>query len=249
VCIFARILSTIFVSGDYMQSITNLMQQLKFKIAALLLFFKFQGDVNAQATVGNFETEINYYRHADDTSALPGAPILFVGSSSIKNWIGLDSSFLGYPVLNRGFGGSTLTDQIFYANDITLKHNVKQFVIYCGENDFANDYLATPELVLERFKSYYALIRNKYPETPIVYIGLKPSPSKVNMMSKIYSYNVLVEQFIVTQKNIIYADVFTPMLAADGKPDSTLFFDDKLHMNRKGYRVWTDVLKPLLVSE
>lgn len=232
-----------------MRPIAKLMQQIKFKIAALLLFLKFQGDVAAQATVGGFETEINYYRIADDTSNVPASPILFIGSSSIKNWIGLDSSFIGYPVLNRGFGGSTLSDQIFYANDITLKHNVKQFVIYCGENDFANDYLATPEIVLDRFKSLYTLIRTKYPETPIVYIGLKPSPSKLSMMNKIFSYNLLVQQYIATEKNIVYADVFTPMLLADGKPDASMFFEDKLHMNRKGYRVWTNVVKPLLVAE
>lgn len=224
------------------------MNLLKFKLAALLVFFRFQSEAEAQTVTGNFDVEINYYRHADDTAKIPERPILFIGSSSIKNWIGLDSSFPNYPVLNRGFGGSTLLDQIRYANDITLKHNVRQFVIYCGENDFANDREVTPEIVFNRFRTFYQLIREKYPTTPIIYIGLKPSPSKLGMMQKIYAYNVLVQKFIATEKNIVYADVFTPMLAADGQPDISLFFDDKLHMNRKGYRLWGDIVRPLLIT-
>lgn len=231
-----------------MRSISQFLKHMKIKIAGLLLFFKMQGEANAQVTSGNFEPEINYYREADDTAAIPETPIVFLGSSSIKNWIGFDSSFAGYPILNRGFGGSTLSDQIYYANDIALKHHAKQFVIYCGENDFAKETLITPELVFERFKTLYYIIRKNYPETPIVYIGLKPSPSKINMMNKIFVYNKLVSNFISGEKNIVYADVFTPMLAADGQPDLSLFFDDKLHMNRSGYRLWTEVVKPLLVQ-
>jgi lysophospholipase L1-like esterase len=231
-----------------MRPISQFFRQMKLKIVSLLLLFKVQSDVAAQPSASNFEPEINYYRHADDTTKIPAQPIVFLGSSSIKNWIGLDSSFTGYPVLNRGFGGSTLKDQIYYANDIALKHNAKQFVIYCGENDFANESNITPEQVFERFKTFYTLIRNKYPETPIVYIGLKPSPAKLKMMSKIFAYNQLVKDFIATEKNIVYADVFSPMLMPDGQPDSGLFFDDKLHMNRKGYRLWTEIVKPLLLS-
>ncbi len=231
-----------------MRPLSQFFKKMKYKIASLLLLFKIQGEVAAQPDAGKFEPEINYYKHADDTSKIPEHPIVFIGSSSIKNWIGLDSSFAGYPVLNRGFGGSTLNDQIKYANDIALKHDAKQFVIYCGENDFANEYNVTPEIVFERFKTFYDIIRAKYPETPIVYIGLKPSPSKLNMMSKIYAYNTLVQAFIANEKNIVYVDVFTPMLAADGQPDTTLFFEDKLHMNRKGYRLWSDIVKPLLIQ-
>ena len=96
-----------------MRPISQFFRQMKLKIVSLLLLFKVQSDVAAQPSASNFEPEINYYRHADDTTKIPAQPIVFLGSSSIKNWIGLDSSFTGYPVLNRGFGGSTLKDQIY----------------------------------------------------------------------------------------------------------------------------------------
>jgi len=37
--------------------------------------------------------------------------------------------------------------------------------------------------------------------------------------------------------------VFTPMLTAEGTPQKELFRDDGLHMNRKGYELWTSILR------
>ena len=120
----------------------NILKNIKYKLASLLLIIKMQGVVTAQVSSGNFETEINYYRQADSTEEIPPHPVLFIGSSSIKNWIGLDSLFTGYNVINRGFGGSTIDDLIFYADDVIFNHDPRQIVIYCGENDFAKDSVA-----------------------------------------------------------------------------------------------------------
>jgi lysophospholipase L1-like esterase len=43
-----------------------------------------------------------------------------------------------------------------------------------------------------------------------------------------------------------YADIATPMLGDDGKPRAELFAGDGLHLNDKGYELWTGVVKPLL---
>lgn len=225
-----------------------ILKNIKYKIASLLLLFKVHGEADAQLTASIFEPEINYYRQVDMTNKIPVHPILFIGSSSIKNWVKMDSAFAGYSVLNRGFGGSTLPDVINYANDVILKYDPKQIIIYCGENDFANSDTISPKTVFNRFMKLYTVIREKYPEVPIVYISLKPSPAKVNMMQKIIVYNNMVALFSLKEKNLTYADVYSKMLAADGKPDSSLFYGDKLHMNEKGYDVWNGVVRPLLIN-
>ena len=227
----------------------KLFKNIRYKIASLFLLFRIHGDVSGQMTVaGNFEPEINYYRQVDTVGQLPENPILFIGSSSIKNWIRLDSVFVGYPILNRGFGGSTFEDVINYADDVILKYNPKQIVIYCGENDFAAADTITPDIVFSRFVKLIAVIRNKYPEVPIVYISLKPSPSKILMMHKIIAFNTMVATFTAQQNNIVFANVYSPMLNAEGQPDTAYFYDDNLHMNEKGYGVWNEVLRPLLVE-
>lgn len=226
----------------------SLLRTLKYKLAGLLLFFKIQPEVSAQTGPNKFDEEINYYKHVDDTSALPESPILFIGSSSVKNWIAFDSTFGAYGAINRGFGGSTLLDQIHYADDIILKHNPRQIIIYCGENDFAGSGNITAQQVFDRFMQLYGLIRSKYPTVPVVAISMKPSPSKLDMMQKIYAYNQLMQDYVAIDNTIIYADIFTPMLNTDGSPDRSYFFSDMLHMNRKGYQLWNSIVTPLLLK-
>jgi lysophospholipase L1-like esterase len=43
-----------------------------------------------------------------------------------------------------------------------------------------------------------------------------------------------------------FVDTFTPLLGPDGQPDPTLFLEDNLHLNEKGYARWKVVLEPLL---
>jgi lysophospholipase L1-like esterase len=47
---------------------------------------------------------------------------------------------------------------------------------------------------------------------------------------------------------VVYVDVATPMLGADGEPRPELFIVDGLHMSAEGYALWTTVLKPVLLA-
>ena len=46
--------------------------------------------------------------------------------------------------------------------------------------------------------------------------------------------------------HVSYIDVWTPMLNANGQPRGELFGPDKLHMNRRGYQLWTQIIAPHL---
>src|SRR5262245_33687866 len=56
-----------------------------------------------------FESQITAFENWDRQNAFPKDPILFVGSSSIRLWQTAEA-FPGAPVINRGFGGSTVAD-------------------------------------------------------------------------------------------------------------------------------------------
>ena len=43
--------------------------------------------------------------------------------------------FPGVPVLNRGFGGSTLADVVQYMDRIVLRYRPRLVVLYAGDND------------------------------------------------------------------------------------------------------------------
>jgi lysophospholipase L1-like esterase len=133
-----------------------------------------------------------------------------------------------------------------YADDIIVPYHPKQIVIYSGENDVAMDASATD--VLERFKKLFTLIREKLPNVSIIYISIKPSPSREKYMPVMEQANVMIRQFLSSYPETVYIDVYHPMLGSDGKPRKELFSGDELHMNRQGYELWRDAIMPHLMK-
>jgi lysophospholipase L1-like esterase len=185
-----------------------------------------------------------------DSIDFPGTgKILFVGSSSFTNWKDVQDYFPAYPIINRGFGGSSLPDVIRYENNIIFPYQPKQIVIYCGENDIAGDTTVTGKIVFERFKQLYGDIRKNLQNVPIVYISMKPSPSRWNMRNKTMEGNKLIKKFLKKKKrNGRFVNVWDAMLEPDGQPKPEIFIQDKLHMNAEGYAIWQKLLLPYLIK-
>ena len=161
-----------------------------------------------------FEKEINQFKKLDSMSKPPNKAILFTGSSSFRLWKGLQDSFPKTTIVNRAFGGSTLPDVIYYANDVIFPYNPKQVVIYCGDNDLASSDTITPMHVLQRFQQLFQLIRNRLPKTRITYVSIKPSVSRIKLLAKMDETNKLIEAFLRKNKRTSFVDVFHPMLLA-----------------------------------
>jgi lysophospholipase L1-like esterase len=216
-------------------------------IYSLLLFFiAFLPKTNAQQPP--FYNDIQSFKHQDSINPPPQHAILFVGSSSFTKWTDVQSYFPGYTIINRGFGGSSLPDVIRYANEIIIPYHPKEIVIYCGENDFAGDDNTTAEMVAERFKTLYAIIRSKMPDVPVVFISIKPSPSRRKYWPKMIEANRMIKDFIGTQQHASYVDVDKPMLNENNQPRPEIFLDDSLHMNAKGYAIWQKAIEPYLLK-
>lgn len=193
-----------------------------------------------------FASEMAAFRRADSLSFPAPGPILFAGSSSFTIWKDVQDYFPGYYILNRGFGGSSLPDLIRYADEVILQYRPGQLVIYCGENDLAASDTVKPALVLERFRTLFRMVRERYPRLPVVYISMKPSPARWQLREAMQASNALIRSFLKTQRRTRYVDVWPVMLLADGKPDPSLFLEDLLHMNARGYARWQERLKPYL---
>lgn len=216
------------------------------QILILLVVFFIAQTTFAQENSKPFYSDIKAFIKADSAAMPPQDAILFVGSSSIRMWNDLQQDFPEHTVINRGFGGSSLPHVIDYADIIIFPYKAKQIVIYAGENDFTESDTISAQTVYNRFRDLYALIRQQQPKTPIVYISIKPSPSRAHLMPKMKEANRLIENFLQQQKKAKFVNVYQLMLNADGKPMGDIFLDDQLHMNRKGYAIWQQALKPYL---
>ena len=212
------------------------------KLLALLVVLIIGQSLFAQP----FASEISDFKKQDSIEFPKPGLILFVGSSSFTKWKDVQDYFPDYPIINRGFGGSSLPDVIYYAKDIIYPYHPKQVVIYCGDNDLAASSEVTGQVVLERFKTLFKMIRENLPDANIAFVSLKPSPSRLKLMPKAATANKLVKKFIGGQKNASFIDVYHKMLTTAGKPIPEIFVSDSLHMNSQGYAIWKKAIQPYL---
>lgn len=198
----------------------------------------------APAAPEKWTASIEKFEQAD--AAHPPVPggVVFVGSSSIVKWTTLQRDFPDQRVVNRGFGGSELADSAHYAERLVLPHRPRVVVLYAGENDLQAG--KSPESVHEAFKVFCGRVHAALPGTRIVFISIKPSPSRMKIQEQVKAANELIARTCAADQRLVYADVYRLMLDAGGNPRPELFVKDQLHLNADGYALWTPVVAPLL---
>lgn len=197
------------------------------------------------AQTGKFDAEVAAFEAQDKATPPPANPIVFVGSSSIRLWNGLPGAFADKPVVQRGFGGAELGDVIRYAPRVINPYKPKQIVLYAGDNDIGQSNKSARE-VYGQFTTFFALMRKLHPSATITFIAIKPSPARKQFLPVQAEANSLIKAYVNGQKNASFADVYAPMLGADGQPRPDLFQADGLHLNEQGYALWKQVIGPLL---
>jgi lysophospholipase L1-like esterase len=204
----------------------------------------------AQLTVKEapFTREIAAFVASDRKNPPVAGQILFVGSSSFQKWTDVASYFPKHRILNRGFGGSSLTDVIHFQEQLIYPYHPAQIVIYCGENDIAGNPKLSAYEVYQRFLKLYTDIRQHLPSTPVSFVSAKPSPSRWGMRAKFIAFNGWVHELAMTDKSLTYIDVWEAMLDKDRRPITDIFLDDNLHMNAKGYKIWAGIIEPTLIK-
>ena len=96
------------------------------------------------------------------------------------------------------------------------------------------------------FKAFVAKIHAALPQTRIVYIAVKPSPSSWTINDKGVAAKASIAAECKRDQRLAFADIYTPMLDAKGEPRPEFFVKDMLHMNEAGYAIWTPIVAPLL---
>jgi len=212
----------------------------------LILLFLLSTAVAAQKPA--FWNDVQAFKRQDSATMPPKNAILLIGSSSFTRWTDVQTYFPNYTIVNRAFGGSTLPDQIRYVNDVVFPYAPRQILIYCGENDLASSDTVTAKMVEDRFKTLFFLIRAKLKNVPIVFVSLKPSPSRQLLFAKMRDANNRIRTFLKKQKKTAFVDVYKDMIDDEGKPIMDLFVEDNLHMNKKGYAIWQKAIEPYLIK-
>lgn len=212
-------------------------------LVGIVLVSLASGAKPADPDPNRFAREIETFEAWDSKNATPAEPILFVGSSSIRMWR-THEAFPDLPVVNRGFGGSQISDVLHFVDRIVLPYEPKVIVFYAGDNDIAGKKSA--QRVLEDYRKFVMRLRGELPEVRFIFVTIKPSGQRWELWPEMHEANELIRTFSARDDRLFFADLGTPLLDHEGKPDDGFFLGDRLHLNSRGYAVWNETLLPIL---
>jgi lysophospholipase L1-like esterase len=198
---------------------------------------------NAQDPL-RFEKEIE--KIIDETSITENEKSLtiFTGSSSIRMWRNVAETYPEFHIANRGFGGSQMSDLLYYLDVLVLQAKPCQVFIYEGDNDISAG-KSTEQIMMEA-KKVCEKIWESSPNTEIVFISPKPSVARWNLKERYLELNQSLRRYATEHEYVKFADVWSPALGSDGVVLQDIFLSDNLHMNEKGYAIWETVIRPFL---
>jgi len=197
------------------------------------------------AEENQWEKTIQGFEAKDAESPPAKGGVEFYGSSSIRFWK-TDEAFPDLQILNRGFGGSQTADALLYADRMVIKYAPRLVVFYEGDNDLS--YKKTPQQVFADTHAFFEKVHAALPKTKIIYVSIKPSIARWNLIDQVRETNKLVRDYAAKTDYIRFFDVEPVMLGPDGKPKPDIFMPDNLHLNDKGYALWNDLIRPMLTD-
>jgi lysophospholipase L1-like esterase len=216
---------------------------MKYKLILFVLIFSYSGIILSQDP-HRFQKEIDTidkrYAGKVDNHKL----IIFTGSSSVRRWENIRDFFPGKNIINTGFGGSQMSDLIFYSDSVITKYKPVRVFIYEGDNDINAGEKA--EDVIKETKILVRKLTSELPKIRIVIISVKPSPSRWALKDEYLKLNSMFKQISAENKNVSYVDVWYPLINEQGRPKGEVFISDSLHINRSGYDIWAGIIKRYL---
>ncbi|MFO1500424.1 MAG: GDSL-type esterase/lipase family protein [Verrucomicrobiota bacterium] len=198
----------------------------------------------AQVLANAFEKDILAFEAIDRTNAPSPGSILLVGDSQFTRWKTVHQDLQEYRIVNRGFGGSKMTDLLRYTDRIVLRYKPRMIVVNEGGNDIHSG--RTPGQLLADIQTFISRVREALPDVPIAFSGLTPSPARWSEAATRLHFNQMLKGYLATGTNLVYLDLFDSYLGADGKPRDELFVEDKLHHSAAGYAVRVRIMRPIL---
>ena len=193
-----------------------------------------------------WDRRVQQFEKMDRETPPPAGAVLFAGSSTIAIWEKLQEDFKPLATIARGLGGCTVADMTRYADRIVILYKPRTIVFYAGDNDLVKK---SGEQVFEDFKAFVEKVRKALPETRILFIAIKPSPSRAKYWDEAKKANQSIKEFCEKTPGLGYIDIVATLMGSDGKPNPELFMKDQLHMNRAGYLLWIPIIKAAIEKD
>jgi lysophospholipase L1-like esterase len=180
-----------------------------------------------------FEGELRLFEIIDRYDPPPDSAILFTGSSTIRRWYSLIEDMYPWKVINRGFGGSVMKELNQNIERIVFPYNPVKIIVYEGDNDIARG--TKPSAFLQECKVFINHCRQRLPNSEIIFLSIKPSPSRMRYWKQMDRANRMLKDLCSMHEHVLFIDISTPMFRKPGILKNDIYAEDRLHLNDKGY--------------
>jgi lysophospholipase L1-like esterase len=198
-----------------------------------------------------WEKQIRAFEKKERKKAPPKRAVVFAGSSTIRLWGGLARDMAPLPTVQRGFGGAKVNDVIHYMDRLITPHDPAMVVLYIGSNDLLDFGGNRPKSLAAMQALYDTLLsglHDRLPSALIVVASTFPSPLNARRAGQIEAVNEYLRRTAENTPWLEIVDGNQALQAPNGEPDRSLFRFDRVHLNKKGYARWAQILRPLLVD-
>lgn len=192
----------------------------------------------------NYLPEIKAFETKDSLSMPQEGQVLLAGSSTFRLWLTYQQDLKDFPVINRGFGGSQMSDLNYYFDRIVAKYKPKMILVYEGDNDLNAG--KNPDSVIREFKEFVQMVKAKLPSTKVAFCSIRPSLARVAILKKQRTVNQAINKFCKYQKRIYFVDIQKDFYLPNGEMMTDIFVADRLHLNKKGYEIWANATRNFL---
>jgi lysophospholipase L1-like esterase len=173
--------------------------------------------------------------------------ILFIGSSSFRIWKTFATDLAGISAINRGFGGSTMTDALYYFDRMVVKYAPSTVVVYEGDNDLNKG--KSPEDLAKEYEDFSNRLKKALPKTKLVYLAVRPSLARIAIVDKQKKFNSWLADYCKSQKGRFFLDMHSPFYLPDGTVMPDIFVADRLHLNEKGYLIFSTKIREFILEK
>ena len=226
----------------------NSFQKFIFTVSAMCLILSCSPLKKYANTAKTWESQVKDLETLDNKEVLPDDYILYLGSSSIRLWDSIHKDMSPYYSVKRGYGGAHFYDLIHFTERLVTPHKKAKAIVCFVANDLTGVWddpktKVNPKQVNRLFKFFTKQVEKIAPNMPIFLVEITPTPSRWNIWNKTVKANDLMKAYCESKANLYFISTSKEFLNKDQRPRSELFIEDQLHLNREGYKLWTQIIK------
>ena len=190
-----------------------------------------------------WESHIQKLEQQNQKEKYPNNALLFFGSSSFRLWESMPEDMAPYPCINRGYGGAKFVDMVLFAERMLAPHQYRALMLFAANDVTGEPGDSSPREVESALREIIRISQAHMPDAPIFIVEVTPTEKRIQAWNKSRRINAVLREVALSTDNCWYITTAEHYLSADGQPRPEFFVDDKLHLNKRGYRRWSRLIK------